>query len=104
VIFIKQIGPLRVILAAVAISMIVFSFFTDDPVRQGWAIIPTLVIPAVVPIVFFVLLLDILMSGVFMVDKTGQERSRFKFIALMDTVFVVLIVTLWLPYFRSLGS
>lgn len=101
---IKQIGPLRAILAAVAISMIVFSFFTGDPVRQGWAIVPTLVIPAIVPIVFFVLLLDILMSGVFMVDKTGQERSRFKFIALMDAVFVVLIVTLWLPYFRSLGN
>lgn len=102
--FIKRVGLLRAILAAVAISVMVFSFFTGDQVRHGWAMVPTLIVPAIVPIVFFVLLLDILMSGVFMVDKTGAERNRFKFIALMDVVFVVSIVALWFPYFRSIGN
>lgn len=99
-----KIGALRMILALVAVTAMVFSFFTGDPVKEGWAMVPTLIVPAIIPILFFVLLLDVLMSAVFMIDAVAEERSRFRFIILIDMISVILIVALWLPYFRSLGS
>ncbi|MDH5648693.1 MAG: hypothetical protein OEY67_03475 [Gammaproteobacteria bacterium] len=102
---VSRIGVLRAVLAFVAISIVVMSQFTGDrAVYEGWRMVPTLIVPAIVPIVFFVLLLDMLMSGVFMADAEGEGKKKFKFIIMMDLVFVLGVATLWFPYFYSIAN
>lgn len=80
------------------------SFFTGDPVYEGWAVIPTLVFPAIVPIIFFVIWLDVLMSSVYMSDTSGDERNKFKFIIKMDLLLVLGLVSFWANYFYSIAN
>ncbi len=103
---ILYIGPLRAMLYTLVIVIIVLSQFTGDKaVYTGWAIIPTLIIPAIAPIVFFGFLLELLMSSVFMTDtEETRTRTRFKNIIKIDLVLLAGLVLAWSPYFSSLGS
>ena len=104
-VLIKRIGVLRFLLVILAATVILASQFTgDEAAYSGWAMIPTLIVPAVAPIVFFVLLLDMMMAAVFMVDKQGDERKRFKFIVNLDLLLVVGMLVAWVPYFISIAS
>jgi hypothetical protein len=64
--------------------------------------IATLIVPTLVPIVFMVLLLDIMMSTVFMVDKRGVERARLKYIVFLELLLTATLVVVWYPYFRAI--
>ncbi len=103
--YVKKVGVLRALLALLAVAAVIGSRFTGDrAVYSGPEMIPTLIVPAVAPIVFFVLLLDMLMGSVFMIDKSGAERARFRFIVGADLVLAAAVLLSWLPYFVSLNS
>ncbi|HEC13970.1 MAG TPA: hypothetical protein ENI80_12130 [Acidiferrobacteraceae bacterium] len=103
--YISYVGVLRVILHGFSLVVIGFSRIADGPpVYTGWEIVPSLIIPALVPIVFFVLLLDMMMAMVFMVDRTGEVRRRFRTIALIDLALVIALFFFWLQYFLSIGQ
>ena len=59
---------------------------------------------ACVPMVFMGLLLDALMSRVWMVDTEGLERKRFKTIMIIDLFVAMLLIVAWLPYFLAIGG
>ena len=102
---IKRIGVLRFLLVTLVAIFILASRFTGEQAAySGWEMIPTLIVPAVAPIVFFVLLLDMMMAGVFMVDKQGDERKRFKFIVNLDLLLTIGMLVSWVPYFISIAS
>ena len=99
-----QMGPLRLMLASLAVIMIVFTPKPGTPaVYSGWELIPTLVIPAVAPIVFLLLLFDILMSRVWMSASEGFERTRYKRIMLINLSLAAVMLIFWLPFFLAIG-
>ena len=55
-----------------------------------------------VPMILFVLLLEIGMTRVFMVEKTGAERQRLKRILWSETALLALLGGAWWPFFSSL--
>lgn len=98
-----HLGTLRVMLVLAALALL-FSAPSPGtrPVYHGWGMIATLIVPTLVPIVFMVLLLDIMMSTVFMVDKRGAERLRLKHIVFLQLLLAATLMVVWYPYFRAI--
>lgn len=101
----KQLGMLRMMLVTLSFALIIFTPGKQVPENYtGWDAIPAIVMPACVPMVFMGLLLDALMSRVWMVDTEGLERSRFKTIMIIDLFMAILLFIAWLPYFLVIGG
>ncbi len=101
----KQLGLLRVILLVLSTVLILFNPGKQVPDDYfGWNAIQAIVMPACVPMVFMGLLLDALMSRVWMVDTEGPERKRFKTIMIIDLLMAGLLFVAWLPYFLAIGG
>ena len=76
-----RLGALRAMLVSVLVALIVLGPFAGGSVEEPDAsIVLSVVAPAFYVIMLFVLPLDITMSNVFMSDKQGEERARFRFI------------------------
>ena len=97
---IKQVGTLRVLLAAMVVFCLLMLFFRggDD---TGWYVIPAHVAPALVILTIWVLLFDMLMSSIFMSQKHGQERLRYRNLLLWDGFLIVALLVFWGPFFAS---
>ena len=101
--FLAQLGPMRVVLAGAALALIIFVPAPGTPpVYQGLGLIPTVLVPVLAPILFMVLMLDVLMASVFMIDKRGAARARYRMIQLLNLALAVALVLFWLPYFKGL--
>lgn len=99
----SQLGPMRAVLAGVALALIIFVPAPGTPpVYQGVGLIPTVLVPVLAPILFMVLMLDVLMASVFMIDKRGAARARYRMIQLFNLALAVALVLFWIPYFRAL--
>ena len=98
-----RLGTLRIVLALTVVVMLFASPAPGThPVYHGWGMIPTLIVPTLAPIVFMVLLLDAMMSAVFMVDKRGAERARLKYIVFLHLLLAATLIAVWYPYFRAI--
>ena len=51
------------------------------------------------PIFFFVTLLDVLMSAVFMSSSTGESRAKHRKVLITQSALVGLLTIAWLPLF-----
>ena len=103
--FINKIGILRSALMSIVLVCIIFSFFSSGQVAySGWAMIPTLLIPALTPIVFFGLAFDVMMSSILFADNVDEKRSRFKLILILEIILLITLFVSWMPYFLSIGS
>lgn len=92
-------GPLRFMLQSLAFVFIFLSLFVGSrTVYSGWEIIPTLIVPALLPIIFFSMLLELMMSTVFMVDaEEPGKKERFKTIVKVDIAIVAGLLLFWVP-------
>ncbi len=98
-------GILRILLIMLAIVLMVLRFWADAEVSYGdWNMIPTLIAPALVPIVFMGLWLDVIMCFVFKSDKTGAARKKYKIAIATDVTTVLTMLLVWLTFFTNLGS
>lgn len=98
-----QFGSMRVVLACTALALIVFVPVPGTaPVYSGWAMIPTIIVPVLAPNIFMVLMLDVMMSSIFMIDKKGAARARYRRIQLTNLALAVGMVVFWVPYFKAL--
>lgn len=101
----KKLGPMRWLVMLSALALIVFVPAPGTrAVLHGPAVIPTVVVPALAPIVLMVVFLDALMSAVFMIDKTGEERVRMKLSLGLHLFLAFLIILVWFPYFRAIAG
>ena len=50
----------------------------------------------------FVVLLDMLMTRIYMSDKAGAERARYRRILAAEAVAFALLVLAWIPFFAPL--
>jgi len=86
-------------LQGLAIIFIFLSLFVGSKAAySGWEMIPTLIVPALIPIIFFGMLLELMMSTIFMVDAEEAEKTaRFKTIVIVDVIIVAGILLFWVP-------
>ena len=71
---------------------------------QGWRAVPSFIVPALVVLIAWGLLFDLLMTSVLMREQQGNERNRYKNILLTDTVLLVALLSFWGPFYFSLLS
>lgn len=100
----EQMGVLRVVLVSAAILDILAAPAPGTPVTYtGWALVTTLIVPVLAPILLQVLLLDALMGRVLMSSNQGTERARYRRIMIVNLVIAAVLVLGWAPYFLALG-
>jgi hypothetical protein len=101
--FIARLGVLRV---ALLISAVTTMILAPPPatagVYTGWAFVPTVLVPVLAPLILMVLLLDTMMSAIFMIDKDIAERRRYRMIIVTHLLLVLALVARWSPYFLAL--
>ena len=102
--FIRHLGALRfgLVLLTIAVSILVPA--PRAPTVLVWPdIVPTLITPAIAPLVLMLLLLDTLMARVqySSVDETARQRLRQ--IIWLNIVLAVALATRWSPFFMALG-
>lgn len=101
----KELGVLRLtLLATVAILIILVPAPGTEAARSGWEMIPTLVVPAMTPIVFMLLLFDFMMCRIRMSDNDENIRRKFRIIGYIELAAAVLLLIVWLPFFLAIGS
>ena len=97
----KQVGPLRVLFAALVVFCLLLVFLPDGE-GTGWYVLSVHVAPALVILNIWVLLFDLLMSSIVMSQKVGHERLRYRHILLWDGFLLVALFAFWGPFFASL--
>lgn len=104
-ILLGHLKPLRMMLALLAILVVLFAPTPGTRVvYEGWAMIQTLLLPTLAPLIFMVLLLDALMGRVWLVDAQGTEKAKFKTIIRVNLFLALLILLVWIPFFIKLWN
>lgn len=99
----RQIGPLRILLFGITLAIIALA--PDGGVteaHEGWALVPTVLIPALTPMVLMGLLLDAIMSRVWMVSASAEERPRYRRLLWANLAFGTALVIAFIPFIQSL--
>lgn len=97
--------PLRIVLLLGAITTMILRPEIGTPVAyEGWAIVRTLLAPVLAPLFFMVLMLDALMSRVWMSEAEGRERARLQMVVRVELIAAALLLIVWLPFFFSISS
>ena len=98
-------GELGILRASLLVMAGALALFSTDPglslSLHGWDLIRTLVLPAAAPLVFFVLLFDLLMSSVRLADALPQARTRWRRVLAVEALFILWLVGSWMPFFRE---
>ena len=76
----------------------------EGPFAAPGAIWLTLVAPPLAVMMAFVVPLDMLMSRIYMADKQGAERARYRRILAAETLAFLLLAAAWAPFFFALLS
>lgn len=97
---VRRLGALRSLLVLLTLLLILAMPFADVTLgHSGWGLIRSTVLPAAGPIVFMVLMLDLLMSQVFKADAGEERRADLNFIIKIYLVLAVLLLIVWVPVF-----
>lgn len=101
--FVAELGVLRVTLACVTlIASVLATPPGTEAVYSGWAFVPTVLIPVLAPLILMGLLLDTMMSAIFMIEKEIDERRRYRKIMITNLSLVIVLLVRWLPFFMAL--
>jgi len=96
----KKIRPMRVALVSMAILSLIFQAKMGTEVSyEGWAMIETVFIPVMAPLIIMVLMLDTLIATIWLTQTTGEEKSRYKLILAVNLITIITMLSLWIPYF-----
>ena len=96
-------GIQRSFMFAVTLSLVVSSLFsTGDIAFEGWRAWPTLVAPSIVPIMVFVIGLDILMSFIYGLDAEPNTVKRYRWIIGINLFSIFLLFAFWAKFFIAL--
>jgi len=101
--WLASLGVMRISLVILAIGLMAISPKPGTPMGlDGYQVVTTLVAPALAPIVFMVLMLDMMMGRIFMGSASGAERERYRRIAATNLAVGIILVLWWAPYFVRL--
>lgn len=103
--FLKQLKPMRVVLIICALVTIVLR---PEPggevIYEGVGVVTTLLVPVLAPILFMLLLLDTLMSSIWLTQTEGDEKKRYRSNIVINLTVAALLIYFWLPFFAALGK
>lgn len=89
-------------LGTLILIMLPLSFLADaEPV--GWLVIPALVAPVLIVLVFWGLLLDLLMAWVFLKDsQDAAVRGHYRGVLKYDVLLLIALVAFWGRFYYQL--
>lgn len=98
-----KLGPMRLFLLISTVLLVVMSFFAISILHSSNPV-PIYVIASLVPIYFFVLLLDMMMNLIHMADKKGQMElvAQYRINIMIELIAVIVLTLAWLPSFKQL--
>jgi len=98
-----RLGPLRVLLlVCIALVIALAPAAGTRAVYSGWGLVRTVLIPVFAPLLFMVLLLDALMTRIFMADAEGESRRRLRRLVSLDLILAAGLALYWVPYYLAL--
>lgn len=102
--FIKSLGPFRLFLIISAIVLMLCAIFATTWLESELAAdkLKLYVASAMVPIIFFLLLFDMLMNRVQIADKDEAEKGNYRCFIRLEAFVVLLLVSSWTPFFMAL--
>ncbi|MCB1865925.1 MAG: hypothetical protein KDG50_10870 [Chromatiales bacterium] len=101
--FTARVGILRVMLGILALVLVALAQPRGAEIAtEGWAMASTLIAPSLVPLLIFGLLLDMLVSRVWMSGASAEKLARQRMIIRFDAVLLLLVAIAWAPFFSSL--
>jgi hypothetical protein len=99
----RKLRPLRIVLLLCVLVVMILRPEVGTPVAyEGIEIVNSLLAPVLAPIFFMLLLLDALMSRVWMSEAEGAEWDRLRLIVRIDLVMAVLLLIVWVPFFMAI--
>lgn len=99
--FARQVGVLRIAVAFLIVASLPLVFLTGGE-DEGWRIVFTHVIPVLVLLIMWALPFDMLMARVFMSERQGKARDRYKAVLVFDSILLVGLGLFWGPFFLSI--
>ena len=103
--FIHSIGLLRAMLYIAALVVIILLPTTGVQIDVEWpAVLTTVVVPALAPIIFMVILFDLVMSRVVSKGSNGEHPALLPSVFWIGLGLALIILLRWLPYLLSLSQ
>ncbi len=101
--FWRYVGPLRGMLYLLILILSVTAIFAmGGTQKSGLMMYPTLIAPATVPMIFFVLPLDMTMCAIMSSGRDESARRRYRHMIQLDALAFVLLLGAWFPFFYQL--
>ena len=103
--FWKYVGPLRGMLYLLILILSFTAIFSmGDTQKSGLMMYPTLIAPATVPMILFVLPLDMTMCAIMMSGRDASVRKRYQHMILLDALAFLILLGAWFPFYYRLIS
>ena len=100
-----EMKPLRIMLNGFAIILIIFRPEVGTAISyEGWSMVNTLLFPVLAPLIFMLLMLDSLMTKVFMAEKPAEVRERLRRILRVNLIIGFALLLYWLPFFYYINK
>jgi len=100
-----RLRPLRVALILGALITILLRPEAGTELSyEGWIMVRTLLAPVLAPLFFMLLMLDALMTRVWLSGAGEEERLRLRLVVRADLLTGLLLLLVWLPFFIQLGN
>ncbi len=102
-----SLGTLRLGLIAIAmvnmllpvIDSILRRLTASDMSDSIWYIFPTLIAPAMAPLLLVVMFFDYVMSRIQAADAQGEVRDHFIAVSRIELMIMAIMILFWLPFF-----
>ena len=100
----RTFGPLRMALLVLVLLDMLFRPVPGVRVDyEGLRIISHLLAPVLSPILFMLILLDVMMSMIYRSDKQGKIRTQYLIIAVFELLLALVFFLYWMPFFQALN-
>lgn len=101
--YLNRVGFLRAVLMLVSVLLVFLSPFAGGHIQtSGWPLLTTLVAPVCFVIFCFLLVLDMLMTRVFMSGSIAAERQRLTLIIRSEALVLLVLLASWAPFVVAL--
>ncbi len=101
--FWQYVGPLRGMLYLLVLILSVTALFSMGGTQKaGLMMFPTLIAPAVVPMIFFVIPLDMTMCSIMMSGRKAPDRKRYRHMIMFDAIAFFVLIGAWYPFYYRL--
>ncbi len=100
---IRTYGPLRISLLTMVAVDLVFRPIPGTPADLEAAVFTDLIVPIMAPILFMLLLLDSIMTGIYMSSKEGEVKTRYRIVLWTNLLLAAFFIWYWVPYFKALN-